>query len=451
MAGARSQHTLDEDEKSHQSSPEGIASSINLEKAEANDGVDANTPLSSSWREEPLSPRESSKVASIIRACSSNDFSTLCSLAGTEQGFVEDAIRRQAWPILLGSTSTPVPDDSWQSLPPHRDEHQVSLDVDRAFVYYPSHDTPAQLSSRRAALTTLIVSVLRTHPSLNYFQGYHDIAQVLLLVLGLPSARSALARLSLLRIRDFMLPSIAGTRSHLDLIPAILYASDPPLTAHLAGLQNFFALSATLTMFAHDVESYGGIARLFDYLLARDAVAGVYMFAALVTLRRDELFDIPADEPEMLYAVLSKLPKPLDLEALVRRAEGLRESHPPEKLPRRAWKGVSRSSVLKTTIPLESLREQTLVQGEKWLDIRAREIESEEVRKAALRRMRKTVLTYRRPASAVLVAVLVGVVSVWLGRYGGITSANSIAGVARDVQRRVVYSVARALGWHTGL
>ncbi|GAM84552.1 hypothetical protein ANO11243_025480 [Dothideomycetidae sp. 11243] len=418
-------------------------SSIDEKSLEGVSNTQANTPLSASWRPEPLSSHESSKVDSIIRACSSKDFSALCNLAGTDEGFVEDEIRRQAWPILLGSDGASSPDSDWKTLKPHPDEHQVSLDVNRAFVYYPNDETQSQLDARRTALTELIVSVLRTHPSLNYFQGYHDIAQVLLLVLGLEAAKPALARLSLLRIRDFMLPSIAGTRPHLDLIPAVLSASDPGLCAHLSGLQNFFALSATLTMFAHDVESYGGIARIFDYLLARDALAGVYMFAALVSLRKDELLEIPSDEPEMLYAVLSKLPKPLDLEALVRRAEGLRLRHPPESLPWRAWKRVSRTSVLKTTVPLAGMTGQTLTQGEVWLEIRAKEIDAEEARRAAIKRFRQTAILYQRPASAVLVAVLVGVLSLWLGRAG----STSVVGLARNIQQRVLYIAGRTLGW----
>lgn len=409
--------------------------------------VDAQHPLSESWRAEPLSLEDKSKVLTIKGACKLDDFSALCTHAGTDNGFVEDEVRRQVWPILLGSSGKASSDQEWKALPPHQDEHQVTLDVDRAFVYYPSHETTAQLAHRRAALTELIVSVLRTHPTLNYFQGYHDIAQVLLLVLGLAAAKPALARLSLLRIRDFMLPTIAGTRAHLDLIPAILYAADPQLCARLAGLQSFFALSATLTMFAHDVESYGGIARLFDYILARDAAQGVYLFAALVLLRRPELLDVPADEPEMLYAVLSKLPRPLDLESLVFRAEELRAQFPPRSLPRRAWTSISRASVLKTTFPLEQLPQQTLQQGEAWLDVRAKELEAEEARRAAVLRMRKMAMKYRRPASAIVLAVFVGVLSVWLGRGGRLMATDDIMGLAQSMQRRILDSAARILGW----
>jgi TBC1 domain family member 20 len=50
-------------------------------------------------------------------------------------------------PILIGSGSEPERDKevqvstSWKELPPHRDEDQVHLDVNRAFVYYPSGKT----------------------------------------------------------------------------------------------------------------------------------------------------------------------------------------------------------------------------------------------------------------------------------------------------------------------
>ncbi|KAF3918614.1 hypothetical protein AA313_de0203395 [Arthrobotrys entomopaga] len=62
--------------------------------------------------------------------------------------------------------------------------------------------------------------------------------------------------------------------------------------------------------------------------------------------RREELFDIPDTEPEMLHSILCKLPKPLDLEGLISKAIDLQSSHPPESL--RIWNKVPNSSVLKT-------------------------------------------------------------------------------------------------------
>lgn len=116
---------------------------------------------------------------------------------------------------------------------------------------------------------------------MSYFQGYHDIVQVLLLVLGEDAAVTAVAHLSLLRIRDFMLPTMSGAISHLHLLPSILYAADPVLAKHLSLIEPFFALAATLTLYAHDIQDYGDIARLFDFLLAREAVLSVYLFATV--------------------------------------------------------------------------------------------------------------------------------------------------------------------------
>ena len=116
---------------------------------------------------------------------------------------------------------------------------------------------------------------------LHYFQGYHDIVQVLLLVLGANAACPAVARLSLLRIRDFMLPTMSGTEPHLRLLPAILHAADSGLAAHLSTTQPFFALPATLTLYAHEIEEYADISRLFDFLLASEAALPVYLFAVV--------------------------------------------------------------------------------------------------------------------------------------------------------------------------
>ena len=95
------------------------------------------------------------------------------------------------------------------------------------------------------------------------------------------AAVSAVSRLSLLRIRDFMLPTMSGTEPHLQLLPAVLQATDPTLAKHLSDTQPFFALPATLTLYAHEIEEYGSIARLFDFLLASEAAVPVYLFAAV--------------------------------------------------------------------------------------------------------------------------------------------------------------------------
>lgn len=79
-----------------------------------------------------------------------------------------------------------------------------------------------------------------------------------------------------------MLPTMTGALSHLQLLPAILKAADAELFAHLSETAPFyFALPATLTLYAHEIQEYGDIARLFDYLLTNEAVVSIYLYTTV--------------------------------------------------------------------------------------------------------------------------------------------------------------------------
>ncbi|KAL2132792.1 hypothetical protein VTI74DRAFT_3386 [Chaetomium olivicolor] len=363
------------------------------------------------------------KKEAILEACRQRDSVALRALAESKGGFLTDALRQQAWPVLLGlppsSEKTEAGQDgtalssSWETLPRHKDEDQVQLDVNRAFIYYPDNQTEAQLALRKSSLSTLILSLLRQHPYLSYFQGYHDIAQVLLLVLPPSAQLPGLTHLSLLHIRDFMLPSLSPAIAQLRLIPDILRLADPPLWQHLSATEPFFALSGTLTMYAHDITTLGEITRLFDVLLAREPVFTVYLFAAIVRSRRQELFDTPRDEPEMLHSILSKLPVPLDLEGLISEAGQLQERFPPERL--RAWRRISRWSVLKTASRGNEDSgggRQSVEEGRVLFEKQVEELKWIEKKERA----RKWLWRDRRPVRMVGIAVLVGVLAVLLRR-----------------------------------
>ncbi|KAK5132506.1 hypothetical protein LTR08_008890 [Meristemomyces frigidus] len=342
-------------------------------------------PLSASWRQAPLSQVEKDKVHRILQACRDRDLDELRELGTSDGGLIEDEVRRTAC------------------------------------------ESDDRKDARKHELSDIIVGILRQHPMLHYFQGYHDIVQVLLLVLGANAAAPAVARLSLLRIRDFMLPTMSGTEPHLDLIKAILYTVDPALAKQLSHTAPFFALSATLTLYAHDIETYGDIARLYDFLLASEAAMSLYLFAAIIMSRKDELSEMEADEPEMLLVILSKLPKPLDLESLVRDASEIFARYPPESLsqppigswslPARAWRRVSANSVLKTTHgDPHKLAKQRLVDGERMFAKHAAEIMRNNVWKRQMLHARKLAKRYRRPVTYTATAVVVAAIALLFRR-----------------------------------
>lgn len=278
-------------------------------------------------------------------------------------------------------------------------------------MYYPSL-TDKELAVKRDELSCVIKQVLRNYPMLCYFQGYHDIVQVLLLVLGEQRAAPAVAEVSLFRIRDYMLPSLAPAMRHLQLIPAIIEKADPTLRRHLSQTQPLFALAATLTLYAHDIEEYSDIARLFDFLLAREPVVSIYLFAAVALSRKKELLDIPVDEPEMIHFTLSKLPYPLDLDGLILSAEQLFHDYPPESLSSGVWKRIPEHSVLKTSRnPFETC---TTEEALELLERQERHLRNEERRRKLLGFFWK----HRRMIGSVGVTVLVGVMSIWIRRRG---------------------------------
>ena len=73
---------------------------------------------------------------------------------------------------------------------------------------------------------------------------------MILLVLGPELAVPAVEHIALLRIRDFMLPTMGPAIDHLRLLYPLLNSADPELCAHLSRTQPFFALAATLTLYA---------------------------------------------------------------------------------------------------------------------------------------------------------------------------------------------------------
>lgn len=83
----------------------------------------------------------SRKREDILEACKWKMTGALEGLAESKGGFIDDELRRQVWPILLGVSHDESLEEgdgaSWEELPRHKDEDQVQLDVNRAFIYYP--------------------------------------------------------------------------------------------------------------------------------------------------------------------------------------------------------------------------------------------------------------------------------------------------------------------------
>ena len=205
-----------------------------------------------------------------------------------------------------------------------------------------------------------------------------------------------------------MLPNLSPTTAQLRLLPDILDRADPKLRRHLDCVEPFYALSGTLTMYAHNIEVYHDIARLFDVFLAREPVFSIYMFAQIVLDRRDEIFEI--DEPDMLHVILGKVPPKMDLDALIVDSITLFADYPPEKL--RSWRSISSSSCLKTVREVDACASQTMEEGEVFFQKQAKELRWADIQE----RMKMTAWAYRKQMTTVGTALAVGALAVYLRR-----------------------------------
>lgn len=84
--------------------------------------------------------------------------------------------------------------------------------------------TPEHLALRQSELKRVITAVVASHPDVHYYQGLHDVAGVLVLVLGEHAAYVHLDRLVQHHLRDFTRYTHAPA-SHLFFRPLRVFGS----------------------------------------------------------------------------------------------------------------------------------------------------------------------------------------------------------------------------------
>lgn len=242
-----------------------------------------------------------------------------------------------------------------------------------------------------------------------------------------------------------MLSSLDPAIAQLELLRPLLREADPTLYEHLPNNSATFALAGTITMFAHNIQEYKDITRLFDFFLARDAVMPLYFFAAVVLSRREELLEVDKEDEDILHVMLSKLPEPFDIEFHIARSVELYERLPPGSLNSWEWWRISSSSVLKTSATLVDIQHLTTQDGERLFAQQEKEVHRQQAQKRILQRATRSFkhakqrLWYYRRYGTVGFAVAVGIYAIWLGKNGTIDSTKyPLFGLLGGLMRRLL-------------
>lgn len=279
------------------------------------------------------------KTACIETALLNCDRDRLAQLAVSRGGLVSDEIRVRVWPRLMGidllETDITLPTE--EEIKNHPEYNQVVLDVNRSLKRFPPGIGEAERPALQEQLTRLIMRVIMAHPRLHYYQGYHDVAITFLLVVGEELGYHIVERLSVSHLKEFMAPTMEQTVRLLQYIYPIFRRKDPELFAYLqkAELGTIFALPWLITWFGHVLPDYGDVVRLYDYFLAQPPLMPIYLAAAIVLHRRE---DILLSECDMatLHSLLSRIPQDLPFEKLLVESQLLYEEFPPHSLQQEA-------------------------------------------------------------------------------------------------------------------
>lgn len=222
-------------------------------------------------------------------------------------------------------------------LPPHRDEAQVALDVQRSLGVYKDTADAAVRGQRREQLEAVIVGTLRTYPVLHYYQGFHDIVSVLVLTLcptlgpGVwpdtatrARVQHAVDQVSLHVVRDSMAANLQPVLGQLKVVRNIVRAADLPFALAIervfAPSPMWVALPWVITLLTHELHQVQSAQRVLDYVLTHGPPSILYICAALLLAHQPTLGrlagegGIEAMDMPLLHHTLASLP-PLDTDA----------------------------------------------------------------------------------------------------------------------------------------
>jgi len=172
----------------------------------------------------------------------------------------------------------------------------------------------AAIAGSTSTTTTKFANEAPSNNRLHYYQGFHDVASVILAnISNRPElAASILRKLAKSHLRDATREDFSGITCFLEIA---LYPLLQVLDEELHDYFIFRELGPTafitwiITLFAHDIHDSDRAGRLFDALLASHPLMPLYFSVAILVNPgcRDRIFDTDEDDPGMLHVVVTGL------------------------------------------------------------------------------------------------------------------------------------------------
>nr|CAD2190624.1 unnamed protein product [Meloidogyne enterolobii]CAD2191525.1 unnamed protein product [Meloidogyne enterolobii] len=234
----------------------------------------------------------------------------------------------------VASSSQPL-EIQIEELQSHPDWKQVELDVIRTLSRFPPNIEDVERERLQQQLTPLIVRILYQNEDFHYYQGFHDVCLTFLLILDADEAFKAVQSICQRgSFGNYLSCSLEeSVLKELDDIYVLLFLHDREVEEQLRGLElgTLFALSWPLTWFSHALQHHSQVTLFFDFFLCSDYLMPIYVSAALICERREEILNCEKEMP-LMHKLLNHVPAEINCNRIVSTARSLYGSYPPTVL-----------------------------------------------------------------------------------------------------------------------
>lgn len=257
--------------------------------------------------------------------------------------------RQQAWPKLVGLTEEDIPDlvlsttdiDSPTSIKSFNDcessivdeekksEMEANLDLirrdaGRSVIFRYNTEIPGAAPVTPPFASERLVQVLENtitqgNSSLHYYQGFHDVAGVVLhnMDYQVDATTKILKRISNSHLRDAMRENFSNIAWFLRvLLPPLVEKVNPHVHYALQMAQvemSTICLPWMITWFTHDIHHPETAGRLVDAFLSGHPLMPMYFAVALIThpILKKELIHADCEDPSAMFMAIKGMPQRL--------------------------------------------------------------------------------------------------------------------------------------------
>ena len=239
-------------------------------------------------------------------------------------GFGITKHRRDAWRLVLAIPQAYNP--TVVSNTSHRDYRQVKMDVERSFMFIESEKFQQH---KREQLEKVIMTVLMRNPAFRYYQGFNNIAAIVLMFAREPFAVLALEALAARHLNPFLGNGEDGVNSIMNFVLPVLTQVDSEVSEFISrhGVNGMAFVQHVMTCCTYK-ESAENSLRFLDFFVCCHPLMPVYVVAVAISMKRHELMRPRADEGTIVTAA-EYLMTGLDIDSVITGARDAFVQFPP--------------------------------------------------------------------------------------------------------------------------